>query len=369
MASRFRSLGLLGGSARYLHLGDKSNNDQHELQSNASRRTIASETPLHQSSENVTLLGKPSRKKLFYGTDIVMAVVTLACLSMSVLVVSNSYISWYLGMGNRQLIVIGFLLSIMNLCLASVTPTLFILLEARFGKSTLQNYDGILRNKPLASKLSFPWRVVLVAMLALPVGLSVAYKTFTGGESSVTIHTTYYISNSTWFGLFRPPAIVSITGISSFLNATNSFRNATQRAASDIETDGPALPKFPQPYGYNILLLNKTSAASLDTLCPYYILALQELLAPGESLTITAPVIGTVATFNESAPKEEYESICTEKDLTNDWYYRDEDLYRSSPDNPNCMEYSPFVYVYNIYRRQCRDILLRMITEEISLSG
>ncbi|KAF4918935.1 hypothetical protein CGCVW01_v008387 [Colletotrichum viniferum] len=216
----------------------------------------------------------------------------------------------------------------MNLCLASVTPTLFLLLEARVGNSTLQNYDAILRNKPLASKLSFAWRMVLVTMLALPVGLSVAYKTFTGGESSMKIHTTDYITNATYFGLFRPPAMSSsMNGVSFFFNATASFRDATERAANGSE---PPLPTtFPQAYGYNLLLLNKSSAASLDILHANYILAIQELLAPGESWNLTAPVLGTVATFNESATEEDFGSACTEVQ-NNTWYHESKDLYVGS---------------------------------------
>ncbi|KAH0429956.1 hypothetical protein CcaCcLH18_08101 [Colletotrichum camelliae] len=282
MSSILRRSSLLGARANYSHLDDTS---QHELQTNANRDTrapTASESPANQSSENDTLLGKPSRKRMFHSADIAMAFVALACLALSILVVSNRNVSWYLGIGNRQLIVIGFLLSIMNLCLASVTPTLFLLLEARVGNSTLQNYDGILRNKPLAPKLSFAWRIVLVTMLALPVGLSVAYKTFTGGESSMEIHTTDYISNDTYFGFFRPPAMSSsMNGVSFFFNATASFRDATERAANGSE---PPLPSTsPKAYGYNILLLIESSAASLDMLHGDYILEIQELLAPGES--------------------------------------------------------------------------------------
>ncbi|KAF4851044.1 hypothetical protein CGCSCA4_v003587 [Colletotrichum siamense] len=377
MASILRRSSLLGAPAIYSHLDDTS---QHELQTNANRHTrapTAYESPANQSSENATLLGKPSRKRMFHIMDIAMAFVALACLALSILVVSNRHVSWYLGVGNRQLIVIGFLLSIMNLCLASVTPTLFLLLEARVGNSTLQNYDGILRNKPLASKLSFAWRMVLVTMLALPVGLSVAYKTFTGGESSMKIHTTDYITNATYFGLFRPPAMSSsMNGVSFFFNATASFRDATERAANGSE---PPLPTtFPQAYGYNLLLLDKSSAASLDILHANYILAIQELLAPGESWNLTAPVLGTVATFDESATEEDFKSACTEVKQNNTWYHESKDLYVGStacslsltdrkdesdqslqyvglaPGNPDCTQYAPHnIYAYNIYRKQC----------------
>jgi hypothetical protein len=47
--------------------------------------------------------------------------------------VANKNFSWRLGVANYQLIVIGFLLSIMNLCLGTVTLVLFLLLEAKLG--------------------------------------------------------------------------------------------------------------------------------------------------------------------------------------------------------------------------------------------
>ncbi|KAK1478449.1 hypothetical protein CCUS01_04794 [Colletotrichum cuscutae] len=381
MTSIPRRSSLLNRRASYLHLDDHSEIDQHEMQTNTNshtRASTASPSPIGQSSGDDTSLGKPSRKRMYHVMDIAAAFVALACLALSILVVSNDHLSWYLGTGNRQLIVIGFLLSIMNLCLGSVTPTFFLLLEARVGNSTLQNYDGILRNTPMASKLSFAWRMALVTMLALPVGLGAAYKTFTGGESSMKIHAPDYITNAMYFGLFRPPATASsMHGVSFFFNATNSFRDASERAANLSE---PPLPTFPQAYGYNILLLNSSSAAGLDILDPNYILKIQKLLAPGESWNITASVLGTVATLNKSAATEEdFKSACNEMESNNTWYYESKDLFVGSsacslsltdrkgesdqslqfvglaPGNPNCTQYAPHnIYTYNIYRKPCR---------------
>ncbi|KAF5516318.1 hypothetical protein CGCS363_v000908 [Colletotrichum siamense] len=363
---------ILQNSRRYSSLDDDS---QYELPTNVNghtRASTASESPTDQPSED-TLLGKPSRKKMFHSMEIAMAFVALACLVLSILVVSNRRISWYLGVDNRQLIVIGLLLNIMNQCLAGVTPTFFLLLEARVGNSTLQNYDGILRNKPLASKLSFAWRMVLAIMLALPVGLSVAYKTFTGGESSMKIHTTDYIPHGTYFGLFRPPAMsTSNRGVSFFFNAAASFRDATERAANLSE---PRLPTFPQAYGYNLLLLDESSAASLDILPANYILKIQELLAPDESWNITAPVLGTVATFNESSTEEDFEPVCINNKT---WYFERQDLLMGEPgcflaladrkdhsdqslqyiglspgNHKECKQNAPLIHAYNIYRQQC----------------
>lgn len=384
MAPQNRSSGLRGGSARYQHLNDHSEHPQNEWGSNESRHALAfktSKAPSYQFSEDIPLLGKPARKKIFYISDIAMAIVALACLALSILVVIHSDISWYLGIDNRQLIVLGFLLSVMSQCLASVTPTLFILLEARFGKSTIQNYDAILRNKPLASRLSLAWRVVIVAMLALPIGLSVAYKTFAGGESRMNVHMSDYLTNTSHFGLFKPPGSASITGISLYLNATASFRDATERATNGSE---PPLPTFPQPYGYNILLLNESSAALFDTLHPDYVLEIQNLLSVGESWTITAPIVGTVATLNPSATndrrafEEDFESICTEANgenneeweistvyLYNEWSFtlanqrlhsdQSTQYISISPgfETQDCAMIAPYVQLYNIYRQPC----------------
>jgi hypothetical protein len=112
---------------------------------------------------------------------------SLLCLAASITIVANEGVSWRLGRGTTQLVVLGFLLSVMNLCLGSVAPTLFLYLEGRLGPSKLQNYDGILRNQMFTSKLSIAWRLVLGLMLALPLGLSAAYKSFSGGESTKTV--------------------------------------------------------------------------------------------------------------------------------------------------------------------------------------
>ncbi|KXH27013.1 hypothetical protein CSAL01_09199 [Colletotrichum salicis] len=188
-------------------------------------------------------------------------------------------------------------------------------MEANYGESTIQNYDAILRNKPLASRLGVPWRIVLSLMLALPIGLSVAYKTFTGGESKMTVNSVDYISNTTYFGMFQPPGIISSNGVSLFFNATTAFREATRPSSNGTEPPLPTLPTH------------------MDTLQPDYLVAMQELLAIGESWTITAPVIGTVATFNQysiedrSVFEETFTDICNEARGEDQWSHSDLDMY------------------------------------------
>ena len=323
-------------------------------------------------------LGKPTAKKIFHTLDILAAGLSLICLALAIAAVANERISWLLGFRNHQLIVVGFLLSIMNLSLQSVTPTLFLLFEAEFGPSTLQNYDGILRNQPLSSKLSLVWRLVLGVMLIVPLGLSVAYKNFPGGESAIQVNGTTYIGNASYYGMFAPPGLQSLgekTGVSLFNNATLPFA-----VASSPQTGSePPLPTYAQAYGFNVLLLNNESTAMLDIPQPSYVSAVQQLLAGGESWNITAPVIATVATFNHSMANESYfESFCenaaassgayTHQSMMNNWAIElvdhpspgDQSLQYIglTPDPgidylPSCSNSSQYVKPYSINRQLC----------------
>ena len=231
------------------------------------------------------------------------AALSLICLSVAIAAVANERWSWSLGKDNRQLIVLGFLLGIMNLCLASVTPTAFLLLEARFGPSTLQNYEGLLRNQVLSARLSFFWRLLLALMLALPLALSVAYKTFTGGESRLRVKASHYDhSYASYYGIFAPSGLEALgegKGIASFTNATTPFLSA-----SSLRSQEPDFPVHAKAYGCNVLLLDKTSTAILDLPHPSYLSTIQDLLALGDSWNVTAPVFATVATFNDSRKQD-----------------------------------------------------------------
>ena len=365
------------------HLIDERQNTFH-LQDIAS---AAAKSIIHKPS--VPTLGKPIVKKRIYVLDILVIVISLLCFALAFVAVSNEKVSWRLGVQNNQLIVIGFLLSIMNLCLASISPTLFLLLEARFGSSTLQNYDAILRNKPFGSRLSILWRAALGLMLVLPIGLSVAYKAFTGGQSTLEVDSMDYIRNTTYYGMFSVPGLSSLSlGVSIFLNATLPFQ-----VASSLRLNGsdPPLPTFPQPYGYNVLLLNQTSTAVLDILQPDYIVEVQKLLAIGESWTVTAPVIGTVATLSDSKTEDptgfnsSFISACEGSGESPwKWSFTNDDMYTQwflslldgkvlsdqsaqyiviSPaevqatnliPNEICSNFTPYVQLYNVYRQQCQ---------------
>ena len=85
------------------------------------------------------------------------------------------------------MVLTGFLLSLMSACTQKQTQLLLITLEARFGASTLQDYDSILRSSILDSNVNWLLRAAISSMLALPLGLSASYKQFVGGTTTIHV--------------------------------------------------------------------------------------------------------------------------------------------------------------------------------------
>ena len=274
-------------------------------------------------------LGEPSAKPLLSVSHTAACCVSVLCSVVAVVCVADQQISWYLGIGNRQLIVLGFLLSIMNLCLGTVSPFLLLLLEARFGKSTLQNYSGLLRNQISRRQLAFYWRGVLFVLLALPIGLSAAYKSFDGGSSSKSLNSTSFLTKQPYYGMFAPPGIqqMDVTGLTLLTNATLPYFLATSPTAQNISE--PPLPVGSQAYGFNVLMISENATAYLDIPEPSYITQVQARLAIGESWDTSAAVYGTVATYDESRTPNSnltyFETMC--EGINNEWDWGALDLF------------------------------------------
>lgn len=249
-------------------------------------------------------LGKPRAKRLFEISDHTALSIVWLCLVAGIVTVTPQELAvpWKLGY-KRQLQIIGFLLSIMNQCLRAVSPKLLLILEARFGESTLQNYDAILRNSATMSQTHYLWRCVLLAFVALPIGLSVAYKDFQQGYG------TRHSSNSGNFYGMTGPAGVRLSGssegvgISYMVNATLPYI----LASGDDSLPPPKISR-PRPYGFNMLLLSDTSTAFLDGPMPDYVTSLQQRLEEGETYQLTARVHATVTTYNDSVESHRNDS-------------------------------------------------------------
>ena len=217
---------------------------------------------------------------------------SLLCLAVAcVTVLPSTSIPWRLGL-TRQFQVIGFLLSVMNQCLSSVAPQCFVLVEARFGPSYLQNYDAILRKSFTLPRTNKPWRVILSVFVILPMGLSLAYKEFDHGTGHISVTN----ETGSYYGLTAPSGLQEGStdgiGLSFMANATIAYYGAT--------LDDQRFPSFPQAYGFNTLLLSNTSSAKLDGPFPDYVRSIQEKLTTSEAYMLTAGVNATVTSYNES---------------------------------------------------------------------
>nr|POE61020.1 hypothetical protein CFP56_64729 [Quercus suber] len=138
-------------------------------------------------NDDIRSLGVHSGRRYFETMPLIAVSISLLCFFVSILIITPTLkLAWLLEY-NGQIIVIGFLLGVMNLCTTTVVPHVLLLIEARFGISSLQNYEGLLTNRPLSPRLSLYWRLTLALLLALPLGLAVAYKRFIGGLSTIQI--------------------------------------------------------------------------------------------------------------------------------------------------------------------------------------
>jgi len=232
-------------------------------------------------------LGKPQSKSSWDKVDICVVLASFLCLVSSICVVTPRLtLSWQLHF-DRQIIIIGFLLSLMNLSLRRIAPTLFLISELRWGGSSLQNYDAILRNSISLSKTGYFWRITILSFILLPLGLSIGYKRFTGGTSSAVIGSKF----PGRYGLAVPP-------LGDFTTMNNSVYVAM--AASSSDSVPPPFESLPIAYGYNTLLLDNGSAALLDMPLPNYILSIQQNLNGADFWNISATVNATVARYNTS---------------------------------------------------------------------
>ena len=212
-----------------------------------------------ESKESFPSLGKPSRKRMINVVDALATLLCILCLIGSIIVVHPSLPYAAQLAYTRQLIAVGFFLGVMTQCMLRTVPYAFLLIEARYGRSTLQNFDGLLRWTPLANHLGVVWRILLILLLLLPLGLSIGYKRYTGGVG-------YGHVNITQVAL-GPSALPGTQGIGTSTTVTNA---TAPFVAATVMTDSLAeFGSSPSPvYGYNLVLLSETKAAALDTPLP-----------------------------------------------------------------------------------------------------
>ena len=244
--------------------------------------------------QDMISLGEPQPKKAIDIIDALALIASLACFAVSMIALSPRLpVPWSLGL-KRQLQILGLTLNGMTQCLKAIYPRLLLTIEARYGKSFLQNYDAILRSSIVLSHTAYLWRIVLLAFILLPTGLSVAYKQFIQGSTDFKLD-----SQGGYYGLSTPGLLASVghpVGTSIMANATLPFMVT---ASNDLAPPSSQHP--PQAYGFNILLLNNTYSALLDAPMPDYISSIQQSLEVGETRTLNAKVRATMTHYDPSA--------------------------------------------------------------------
>ncbi|KAJ4003944.1 hypothetical protein NW752_010966 [Fusarium irregulare] len=224
-------------------------------------------------------LGKPMERQL---CDVAEITALLACFGCSITALICSFhpaTAAYLGQ-KYQLIIVGLMLSFMDLCTSKLITIVFLQLETRWA-SLLQNYDSIIKRSVLGSLLykrraSQRWTLLLASSLAFPLLLSVSYKTFVGGKITTVLHTS-----GGDYGLTGPGGLANFSaGSSLMINATIPF----------MSTNATQIPLPPHPFGFNMLLLENNSVAMLDAPSSSYINAIRENLHSGQSYTVAAEV-------------------------------------------------------------------------------
>ncbi|KAF5594368.1 uncharacterized protein FSUBG_9470 [Fusarium subglutinans] len=212
-----------------------------------------------------------------------------------------------------QLIVVGLMLSLMDLCTAKLSTIVFLQLETRWA-SLLQNYDSIIKKSILGSLLNWRrgsqrWTLLLSASLAFPLLLSIGYKSFVGGRVTTEVN-----ASGGQYGLTGPVGFANFaSGASLMVNATIPFffSNATR------------LPSQPQPFGFNMLLLkdDSISVAMLDGPSPSYVKSIRAEIRGQQSYTVSADVFGLAWHLNQEVDNQR----------DNDTWWNN--LFESSDDN------------------------------------
>ncbi|KAI6753521.1 hypothetical protein HG531_005690 [Fusarium graminearum] len=213
-------------------------------------------------SEQHHALGVPKKRNLCDPSEVAALLLSICCSITGLICCFHRATAANVGQ-KYQLIIVGLMLSIMDLCTSKLSTTVFLQLETRWA-SLLQNYDVIVKRSVLGSLLNMRrgsqrWTLLLSASLVFPLLLSVGYKTFVGG----TITNQVFASGGE-YGLTGPVGLARFSaGSSLMVNATIPlmFNNITK------------LPSRPQPFGFNMLVLpNKSiTVVMLDGPSPSYV--------------------------------------------------------------------------------------------------
>jgi hypothetical protein len=240
-------------------------------------------------------LGNPIKRRLCDVSEIVALILSFCCSIVGLICCFHPPTAGSLEQ-KYQLIVVGLVLSLMDLCTAKLSTIVFLQLETRWA-SLIQNYDSIIKKSILGSLLngrrgSQRWTLLLSASLAFPLLLSVGYKSFVGGKVTTEVN-----ASGGQYGLTGPIGFANFaSGASLMVNATIPF----------MFTKVTELPSKPQPFGFNMLLLTDDTirVAMLDGPSPSYVKSIRAELRGQQSFTVSANVFGLAWHLDQEADKQ-----------------------------------------------------------------
>ena len=221
--------------------------------------------------------------------------ISFSSLFIAVLAVANVSFAGNLGQKN-QLILVGFLLSLMAACAKKQIQLLLLTLETEFGDSTLQNYDSILRYSVLDPNVNVFLKAVMVFVFALPLGLSASYKQFVSGMTALPIEPTFLT-----FGPVGPPGLVEGV-LSMAMNATLPLLDSTNVSYQSepllrLSTDASAKTGS---FGFNAQILSTNTTALIDAPLANELARLKKTIRADDTLELSTYVNATICTLNST---------------------------------------------------------------------
>ena len=241
-------------------------------------------------------LGKPIKKRYVTNQDILMIVISLLCLLIGILGVANVPFAGYLGQ-KKQLILVGLVLSLMAACTKKQIQLFLIAFEARFGASTLQNYDSIFRYNMLDGDVSMPLKAAIIFVFVLPLGLSASYKLFVSGTTIVSLDPAILD-----FGPVGPPGLVQDSILALMMNASLPIlvANKTAYRSDPLYPTWTIISVKTGSFGFNVQVVSDTITALLDAPLAYELSQLQGRIQADEILEFSTFVNATICTLNST---------------------------------------------------------------------
>ncbi|KAJ8067907.1 hypothetical protein OCU04_003492 [Sclerotinia nivalis] len=220
-------------------------------------------------------------------------VVSLVFCGAAVIAVSLPRAAFWLGSrGNLQLIIVGLAISLINYCFEIEARALILVVEARFGRSTLQNFESVLYNSLFIKHAHKYMQLVMLLLSAFPLILSVAYKAFNDGET--------YTGDSGW--LLNGQSILRYNYNNTYRLSNPLLDNRTTAimiyATEPAVTLDTTYPLQLGSYGLNMQVFNHNTTAMLDPPTRDYLQSLRNNMRPGQTVYLRASVNAIFSSVN-----------------------------------------------------------------------